>query len=148
MLLRMPDLFARPDSGAQRAERTFQALTHLVTRHAADIDLRARQVHPEMAGPHEVVRLVAGLAGGSITAQADEPAVDHDDLVAALTLMPTVRADLDATELYLFTAARSSGMTWQDIAFSLGLNTPQAARQRFERLSARSADTAGDPAQQ
>jgi hypothetical protein len=32
-------------------------------------------------------------------------------------------------------------MTWQDIAFGLGLNTPQAAKQRYERLETRSEDT-------
>ncbi|GAA4606203.1 hypothetical protein BJY16_005706 [Actinoplanes octamycinicus] len=134
----MPDLFTRPDSGAQRADRTYRALTHLVERHAGTAARRARQVHPDMPAPHEVVRLVAGLAGGSIGPEADEPAIDHDDLVAALTLVPSMRADLDATELLLLTIARRSGMTWQDIAFSLGLNTPQAARQRYERLDARS----------
>jgi hypothetical protein len=143
MLGRMSDLFTRPDPGAQRAERTFQALTHLAGRHAGSPERRARQVHPLMPAPHEVVRLVAGLAGGTIVAEAGEQAVDRDDLVAALTLLPNVRADLDSTELHLLKTARSSGMTWQEIAFSLGLNTPQAARQRYERLETRS-ETAGD----
>jgi hypothetical protein len=138
----MPDLFTRPDSGAQRAERTYQALTHLVDRHAGSPERRARQAHPLMPAPHEAVRLVAGLAGGTIVPEAGEEAVDHNDLVAALTLLPTVRADLDEAELQLLKIARSSGMTWQDIAFSLGLNTPQAARQRCERLEARSGDGA------
>ena len=31
-------------------------------------------------------------------------------------------------------------MTWQEIAFGLGLGTPQAARQRYERLASRAAD--------
>ncbi|MEV6849931.1 DNA-binding protein [Actinoplanes sp. NPDC051411] len=134
----MSDLFTRPDSGAQRAERTFQALTHLVDRHAGRPERRARQVHPLMPDPHEVVRLVAGLAGGTIVTEDGEEAVDRDDLVAALTLLPNVRADLDSTELHLLKTARNRGMTWQEIAFSLGLNTPQAARQRFERLESRS----------
>ena len=90
-----------------------------------------------MAEPHEVVRLVAGLAGGSIVAEDGEAAVDENDLVAALTLVPGMRADLDATELQLLKTARGRGMTWQDIAFALGLNTPQAARQRYDRLEAR-----------
>jgi hypothetical protein len=137
----MSDVFARPDSGAQRAERTYQALTHLADRHAGSPDRRARQVHPLMPAPHEVIRLVAGLAGGTIVPDDDEQPVDRDDLVAALTLLPGVRADLDSDELHLLTIARSHGMTWQDIAFSLGLNTPQAARQRYERLESRSPGT-------
>lgn len=137
MLRRMSDVFARPDFAARRAERSFQALTHLADRHAGKPDWRARQAHPAMAEPHEVVRLVAGLAGGSIVAEDGEAAVDENDLVAALTLVPGMRADLDATELQLLKTARGRGMTWQDIAFALGLNTPQAARQRYDRLEAR-----------
>lgn len=140
MLQPMPDLFARPDSAAQRAERTYLSLTHLVGRHAGSPARRARQAHPEMPAPHEVVRLVAGMVSGSIPADPDEQGIDGDDLVAALTLLPGARADLDATEIALLKAARSRGMTWQDIAFGLGLNTPQAAKQRYERLEARIPD--------
>ncbi|MFF4413668.1 DNA-binding protein [Streptosporangium sp. NPDC001559] len=140
----MSDVFTRPDSGAQRAERGYHALTHLVERHAGDAARRARQIHPDMPAPHEVVRLVAGLVGGSICLEAGEPVIDHDDLVAVLTLLPGIRADLESTELFLLTTARKRGMTWQDIAFSLGLNTAQAARQRYERLAARS--ESGPPA--
>src|SRR4051794_34996337 len=121
----MSELFARPDSAAQRAERTYRALTHLTDRHAGSPGRRARQVHPEMPAPHEVIRLVSGIAGGSIVPESGEGEVDTDDLVAALTLLPSARADLDSTELQLLKVARSRGMTWQDIAFSLGLNTPQ-----------------------
>ncbi|GIF00055.1 DNA-binding protein [Paractinoplanes rishiriensis] len=142
----MPEVFSRPDPAGERAARTYQALTHLAARHAETPRLRSRQVHPGMAAPHEVLRLVAGLSGGSIVAAAGEPPVDDDDLVAALTLVPSVRADLDALELQLLEAARRAGMTWQDIAYSLGLNTPQAARQRYERLLSRDAVPAPDPA--
>jgi len=141
MLHCMSDLFARPDSASQRALRTYQSLTHLVDRHANSPARRLRQAHPAMPAPHEVVRLVTGIAGGSIIPEPDEQDVDHDDIVAALTLLPSVRADLDSTELALLKIARSRGMTWQDIAFGLGLNTPQAAKQRYERLETRSEDT-------
>jgi hypothetical protein len=139
----MPDLFARPDPAVQRAARTYQALTHLTERHAGTPQRRARPIHPSAAEPHEVVRLMAAMTGGSVVAEPDEPEVDDDDLVAALTLLPHTRADLDATELQLLRAARSRGLTWQDIAFSLGLKTPQAARQRFERLAARTDEASG-----
>jgi hypothetical protein len=141
MLYAMSDLFARPDSAAQRASRTYRSLTHLVDRHASSPARRSRQTHPAMPAPHEVVRLVTGIASGSIILEPGEHDVDHDDVVAALTLLPSVRADLDSTELALLKIARSSGMTWQDIAFGLGLNTPQAAKQRYERLETRSEDT-------
>ncbi|MFI5931027.1 DNA-binding protein [Actinoplanes sp. NPDC051494] len=139
----MPDIFARPDPAAQRVERSFRALTHLSERHAGSPELRQRQTHPTAASPEEVLRLVTGLVGGSIVAAPHEEAVDRSDLVAALTLLPSARADLNAIELDLITASRSRGMTWQDIAFGLGLNTPQAAKQRYERLEARSGEEDG-----
>ena len=139
----MSEVFTRPQPARQRAERTYHALVHLADRHADTPERRARQVHPEMAAPHEVVRLVAGLTAGSIVAEPAEAGVDAHDLVAALTLVPEVRAELDAVELQVLQAARGAGMTWQDIAFSLGLNTPQAAKQRYERLASRAEDAAG-----
>ena len=33
--------------------------------------------------------------------------------------------------------ARGQGMTWQELAFGLGLGSAQAARQRYERLNLR-----------
>ncbi|WP_433219493.1 DNA-binding protein [Dactylosporangium sp. CS-047395] len=134
----MTDLLDRPDPAARRAERVYAALTHLTERHAGSPELRSRHVHADVAAPHEVVRVAAAMAAGSIPPAPGEPALDESDLVAALTLLPDVRAELDATELYLLQTARERGMTWQDIALSLGLGTPQAARQRYERLAARS----------
>ncbi len=43
-------------------------------------------------------------------------------------------------EAGLLTMARGREMTWQEIAFGLGLGTAQAARQRHERLQARGED--------
>jgi len=69
---------------------------------------------------------------------ADElEAVDAADLTAALTLMPMVRAELDQLEASLLMIARGQGMTWQELAFGLGLGSAQAARQRYERLNLR-----------
>lgn len=130
-------LFLRPDPAVERNRRAFAALGYLVERHAGTAERRGRHLHPEMPSPDEVVRLVAVLAGGAVPPEGDEPAPDTTDMAAALTLMPQVRADLDSVELALLTAARGRGMTWQDIAFSLGLATAQAAQQRFERLQAR-----------
>ncbi|MFG2039903.1 DNA-binding protein [Dactylosporangium sp. NPDC048998] len=133
----MTELFTRPDPAQRRADRVHGALAHLVERHAASPEHRSRQVHPTFAAPHEMVRLVAGLAGGSIPVESGEPGLDTSDLLAALTLLPDVRAELDAIELQLLTRARNGAITWQDIACGLGLNSPQAARQRYERLEAR-----------
>ncbi|MER7282883.1 DNA-binding protein [Dactylosporangium sp. NPDC000244] len=133
----MSELLERPDPGARRAERVYSALAHLTSRHAGSPQLRARHVHAEVAAPHEVVRLAAAMAAGSVPPAPGEPALDESDLVAALTLLPDVRAEMDITEVYLLQTARDRGMTWQDIALSLGLGSPQAARQRYERLTTR-----------
>ncbi|MDP9818755.1 hypothetical protein [Spirilliplanes yamanashiensis] len=44
------------------------------------------------------------------------------------------RAQLDAEELELLTAARAAGATWAQIAAALGVATRQAAEQRHARL--------------
>ena len=131
--------FSRPDASAQRSRRTFAALNHLVDRHAGTAERRRRHQHPDMPAPDEVVRLLAGLAGGTVPG---EPAPDATDMIAALTLVPQVRADLDNVEFALLQAARARDMTWQDIAFGLDLATPQAAKQRYDRLRTRTADEA------
>lgn len=60
--------------------------------------------------------------------------------------MPLVRGETDDLETGLLQMARGRGMTWQEIAFGLGLGTPQAARQRYERLAGRAAADTGTEA--
>lgn len=82
-------------------------------------------------------RLTAALAGEQgCTARNVR---DVADLTAALTLMPRVRAEIDQIEAALLMITRARGMTWQEIAFGLGLGSAQAARQRYERLAVRTA---------
>lgn len=73
-------------------------------------------------------------------------AASHDDLRAALTLLESARADLDALESGLMLIARAEGLTWPDIAKQLGVKSKQAAQQRFQRLSTRA--LTGDVAEQ
>ena len=129
--------FTPPSASRARAERTYTALFRLAERHAGSEADRARQVNPAMLGPHEAIRLVAFLAGGSAAYRDGEPEVDREDLTAALTLVPLVRAELDELELSLILMARGRGMTWAEIAFGLGLGSAQAAAQRHERLTSR-----------
>lgn len=132
------DLFTPPDAAQSRAHRRHAALLRLAGRHADTTARRHRHLHPQVVDPYEAVRLVLGLASGGSTIDPDEPELDVSDLIAALTLVAPVRADLDAVELGLLEAARSRGLTWQEIAFGLGLGTAQAARQRHDRLIGRS----------
>jgi hypothetical protein len=131
------DPFTPPDAGQARAHRTHAALHRISERHGATDGQRRRWSHPTVLDPYEAVCLVMALTGGSALVEPDEAAPDQADITAALTLIPHVRADLDALEAGLLTMARSRGLTWQAIAFGLGLGTAQAARQRFDRLAER-----------
>lgn len=126
-----------PSAETSRRARTHTALFHLAGRHGLTDEARARAVNAHLAGPHEVVRLVAYLSAGSAGYLADEPPVDADDLVAALSLVPEVRSEVDDLEISLVEIARGRGMTWAEIAFALGLGSAQAAHQRHDRLSQR-----------
>ncbi len=131
------DTFAPSTNEEHRRRRTHQALFHLGDRHGATPEARARVAGGVMVTPYEAVRLVELLAAGTPTYETDEPAVDGDDLTAALTLMPLVRAEVDETELGLLIMARGRGMTWEQIAYGLGLGSAQAAKQRHDRLARR-----------
>ena len=128
-----------PDAHRARAEREYAALFRIQQRHADTLARRDRGRHPAMISPGEAVRLLVMLAAGSAVPEDGEDAVDTADLTAALTLMPMVRAEIDQIEASLLMIARGQGMTWQELAFGLGLGSAQAARQRHERLNLRTA---------
>ncbi|MFD5658304.1 DNA-binding protein [Streptomyces hirsutus] len=134
-----PDPFTPPRPEQARVQRVHASLFRIAERHAATDEQRRRQVHPAVLGPHEAVRLVSFLLSGAAQREDGEPEVDRADITAALSLVPLVRGEMDELETGLLQMARGRGMTWQDIAFGLGLGTPQAARQRYERLSDRTA---------
>ncbi|MGW0763679.1 DNA-binding protein [Streptomyces sp. NPDC002814] len=131
------DPFTPPQPEQARAHRVYASLFRIAERHAATDKQRHRQVHPSVLGPHEAVRLVSFLLSGAAQPDDGEPEVDHADITAALSLVPLVRGEMDELETGLLQMARGRGMTWQEIAFGLGLGTPQAARQRYERLASR-----------
>jgi hypothetical protein len=137
------DSWNPPDAPAARAERVYSALFRIYERHANDEARRSRGRHPSMIGPLEAVRVLVALAAGATVVEDGEEPVDTADLTAALTLIPSARAELDQLEASLLLIARGQGMTWQELAFGLGLGSAQAARQRYERLALR---TGADPA--
>jgi hypothetical protein len=67
----------------------------------------------------------------------DLPVPTIADIAAGLSLTGPVRDELDRQELLLIHGARARGLTWQQVAKILGLDSPQAAAQRFDRLGAR-----------
>ncbi|MCQ8774507.1 DNA-binding protein [Streptomyces telluris] len=147
---RPTDPFAPPHADQARAQRVYASLFRIAERHAATDEQRRRQTHPSVLGPHEAVRLVSFLLSGAAQRVDGEPEVDRTDITAALSLVPSVRGEMDELEAGLLQMARGRGMTWQEIAFGLGLSTPQAARQRYERLAGRTAtyDTEPGPKEQ
>ncbi|OIJ90023.1 DNA-binding protein [Streptomyces sp. MUSC 14] len=138
------DPFLPPHPEQARARRVPASLFRIAERHAATDEQRRRQTHPLVLAPHEAMRLVAFLLSGAALLEDGEPEVDHADITAALSLVPTVRAELDELEAGLLEMARGRGLTWPEIAFGLGLGTPQAARQRYERLASRTATDDAD----
>jgi hypothetical protein len=66
------------------------------------------------------------------TALAD---TDPSYIIAAMNLIVPVRRDLDRLESQLMMIGRRQGMSWRAIAEALGLMSPQAAAQRWERLT-------------
>lgn len=134
------DAFTAPHPDQARAHRVHASLFRIAERHATTDAQRRRQAHPSVIAPHEAVRLVSFLLSGAAQREADEPEVDRADITAALSLVPRARGDMDELEAGLLQMARGRGMTWQEVAFGLGLGTPQAARQRYERLVGRTAN--------
>ncbi|MBU8860164.1 MULTISPECIES: DNA-binding protein [unclassified Micromonospora] len=130
------DPFTAPDAAQARTHRNYAALLRIAERHAGTSSRRRRYAHPDVPDAYEAATLVMALAGGAELEEGEEP-VDQADLMAALTLIPHVRAEVDVLEAGLLQVARGRGMTWQAIAFGLGLGSAQAARQRYERLTVR-----------
>jgi len=124
----------------RRRRRAPTALFTLAERHAGTEAARTRAAGSATLLPHEAVRLVELLAAGTARRADREPRVDRDDLLAALTLLPQVRAELDETELGLLVMARGRGLTWAQVAEGLGLGSAQAAQQRHDRLATRLQD--------
>ncbi|MGW1670239.1 DNA-binding protein [Streptomyces sp. NPDC002324] len=131
------DPFSPPSADEARAQRVYASLFRIAERHAVTDEQRRRQVHPHVLHPQEAIRLVSFLLSGAALLDDGEAEVDRADITAALTLIPLARGEMDELEVGLLDMARGRGMTWPEIAFGLGLQTPQAARQRYERLASR-----------
>jgi hypothetical protein len=137
------DLFVAPDPAGAHAKRRYPALMRITERHARG-ELRERWERSQMPmGPLDAWRQVVLVAGGGLVPQEGEPSADASDIAAALTLVDSARGEVDAMETGLLEMARGRGMTWQQIAFHMGLGSAQAARQRHQRLAARTDSEAG-----
>ena len=78
-----------------------------------------------------------GAKGGGAGGARGHGGSGADDLLAALTLLPAARAEVDQTEAALLFTARAHGLSWSQISQAMGLGSPQAAQQRFGRVAGR-----------
>ena len=69
--------------------------------------------------------------------------IGEEGVLAALSLLAAARAELDQSEAALLFTARSRGLSWPRISRAMGLGSPQAAQQRFDRVSGRAQRPAG-----
>ncbi|MFC5754280.1 DNA-binding protein [Actinomadura rugatobispora] len=70
--------------------------------------------------------------------------VDESVVMAALTLLPAARAEVDQAEAALMFTARARGLSWPRISRAMGLASAQAAQQRFGRVTGRVENRRGE----
>ena len=63
-----------------------------------------------------------------------DASMSTDEVRAELSAIPSLRRDMRERHYLLMKAARDAGLTWRDIALHLGLDSPQAAQQRYQKL--------------
>lgn len=86
-------------------------------------------------GATEAVELIGRvLHMTSLTSDGSLARVEPADLAAAMCLLRAARMDVDKLERQLIMAARHQELPWRFIADALGLQSPQAAAQRWQRL--------------
>lgn len=143
--VRSNDKGSGADDQAQ-AQREREARELLLAAGADGLDRRPWQAG---AMPPSAVDLIQFFLWRSGSAGFGSPPDQEltDAAVAALQLLPAARAELDALETGLLFAARGFGHTWAQMADALGLNSPQACQQRFDRLTARSGRPAEESAE-
>jgi hypothetical protein len=83
-----------------------------------------------------VARLLAAAAAGR-SPDGQGPVLSQDEVGAALSLFEGMREELDRLETEVVFEARRRQMDWRQIAAHQGLNSSQAASQRYQRLVTR-----------
>ena len=115
------------DADQEQAERQCEAREQLLAKGAKDLPARPWRPAPIPLSAVDLTQFAAWRAAE----------LSDDELLAALALLPAARAEVDEVEAGLLFMARSSGLTWADMADAMGFSSPQACQQRFNRLAAR-----------
>ncbi|MDF5754392.1 DNA-binding protein [Spongiactinospora sp. TRM90649] len=126
-MARNRDITNRAQDDNVQARRERQASARLMSLGAGDLD--ARPWRPAPAPPSAV-----DLAQFAVWRGAE---LAPDDILAAMTVLPAARAEVEGLEAALLFTARAAGLTWAQIADAMGFNSPQACQQHYTRLTAR-----------
>ncbi len=124
---------ARTDADHEQAAREAEARGRLLGAGASSLP-RAPWLH--RAQPPSAVDLIRFAVWRAQAGGAGE-----EDLLEALALLSAARAEVDQVEAALLFTARARGLSWPRISRAMGLGSPQAAQQRFGRVTGR----AGSP---
>ena len=123
---------------ADEAERETRAVRLLMDMGGSDLSPRPWLATGQPPSAMDLIQHVLWRSRGSgQAADANPVPVEASDLRAALALVAAARGEMDAVETALLFLARAEGLTWPQIAESLGLRSAQAAQQRLDRLSDR-----------
>jgi len=118
-----------PDSDQQQSAREQRSQKLLLDAGASSLP-RAPWLHPSQ--PPSTVDLVRYAVW-----RGQDDNVNDDEAMAALTLLPAARAEMEQLETALLFTARAQGLSWGRISRAMGLGSAQAALQRFDRLTSR-----------
>lgn len=121
-----------PATAAQLAARR-----HLMAIGAGDLPRLPWMVGNEPHDDATLIRYALWRANSGVGLNVPE------DLYAALRLLESARAEMDGLEAGLLFVARAEGLTWPQIAEHLGVRSPQAAQQRFGRVTSRAEPSDG-----
>jgi hypothetical protein len=124
---RKPDIAHDIHADHLQAQREQEACEGLLALGADALD--ARPWRPSPAPPSAV-----DLVQFAVWRCAD---LNPQDVLNALALLPAARAEVEGLESALLFMARSTGLTWAQMASAMGFNSPQACQQRYTRLTAR-----------
>ncbi len=117
------------DPGQGQAAREAGARAQLLAAGAAALP-RAPWLHGSQPPPAaDLIRFALWRAG------TGDPG--DQEFLAALTLLPAARAEMDQAEAALLFTARAHGLSWPQISRAMGLGSAQAAQQRFGRVAGR-----------
>jgi hypothetical protein len=124
------------DRDQAQAAREADARGHLLRAGASSLPRPPWLPEQQPPAAADLIRFAVwrANAGGH---NANAGGIGEEGVLAALALLTAARAELDQTEAALLFTARAQGLSWPRISRAMGLGSPQAAQQRFDRVTGR-----------